>query len=219
MKIFTVTILPTLLPFSFSQRLNDECVDAIIIPPNIALPYTNTIPNFVNATTKLVDPITSCRFSSPDEKPASAWYYWKPSSTGLVSFSTIGISQSKNTFYEFQPAITIFEGDDCNDLTELRCTEFLYLPAFEAIAGKKYFIAISEYTTRYGYDSMSITFVVTNTPSIPPSDECKDALVIPSKISFPFSTPPVQVSLATENPNDPVIFCTESTESSNLYSL
>ena len=106
--------------------------------------------------------------------------------------------------------MTVFEGDDCNDLTELVCAEEAYLPAFESTVGKTYFIAITiEFTTRYG-DSAALTFAVTNTPHIPPSDECVNALVIPLITSFPFSTAPVQMQSATENQNDPVSSCAES---------
>ena len=210
MKLFVIYIFTTLLPIAYSQLLNDDCVDAIIIPPDVAaLPYTNIIPNFVNATANPADPNSSCQFSSPEDKPETVWYYWEPSSTTLVDFSSIGVIQSRNIFSDFYPVITIYEGEDCNELSELACTEFLFLAAFQATAGKKYFIAISDYANG---DSITVTFSVTNTPPIPPSDECVEALVIPSTITFPFSTPPVQVSSATENINDPVSSCTESTE-------
>jgi hypothetical protein len=204
MKFFAVNILILIPALTCSQLLNDECIGAVVIPSNMALPYTNIIPNFENATANSIDPIPSCNPSS--DGIASVWYHWEPSSTALVDFSSIGESQTVNDFSDFFPTIAIYEGD-CSDLRELACSAYLYLPDFTATAGKKYFIALFDYI--YG-DSMALTFVVSKTPPIPPSDECVNGLVIPSNISFPFSTPPVQISSATENPNDPVSVCTES---------
>ena len=207
MKLFAVTILIASSPIYSLQIPNDECIGATIIPPDIALPYTDIIPNFGNATKDLIDSIPSCAASSD---AVSVWYYWEPSSTVFVDISSIGESQTGNNFICFYPTIAIFEGNDCRNLKELACAPFLYIPAFEATAGKEYFIVISDLL--YGQSS-TLTFAITITPPQPPSDECVDALVIPSTISFPFSTPPVLVSLATENPNDPVSTCTLSTES------
>ena len=206
MNVFVLLILSTLIPIAYSQLLNDKCTGAIIIPSDVAaLPYTNTIPNFENAT--INDPTypkSKCRYEFGRSDPQSVWYYWEPSSTTLVDFSFIGSSY----YFSF---ITIFEGENCKKLKELTC-DIIYFPAFEATAGKKYFISISApapVPTSFSR-KRRLTFGVANTPPIPPNDECVDATDIPSTISFPFSTTPIQITSATENLNDPVTSCSKT---------
>lgn len=199
MKIFAVTIL-TLIPIvTHSKVSNDECSTATVIPPNVALPYTTIISNFGNITVKTNNAVSSCSF----DFDLSIWYKWEPSSTALVDFSYFGQSKDFNQVF---PSIVVFEGSSCNDIEELACDRYLHLPAFEVIAGKKYFIAISASPS---LNPNKVTFEITKTPEIPLNDECIDALIIPSKISFPYSTSPVLVTRATENSNDPVSKCAQ----------
>ena len=207
MNVFVLLILSTLIPIAYSQLLNDKCTGAIIIPSDVAaLPYTSTIPNFENATINdSTYPKSRCKYRFGSIDPQSVWYYWEPSSTTLVDFSFIGSSYISASYFPF---ITIFEGENCKKLKELACDK-IYFPAFEATAGKKYFISISApASTSFPRKKRRLTFGVANTPPIPPNDECVDATDIPSTISFPFSTTPIQITSATENLNDPVTNCT-----------
>jgi hypothetical protein len=191
---------------TYSQVSNDECLTATVILPRITLPYINEIPNFVNATANPNDLVSSCSSSISDALPISAWYYWESSVNRLVDFSSIGESQTRDNFDDIYPIITIFQGNECNDMQFIACSG-LYLPEFEVKAGTKYFISISAFLIA---DSSTVTLTVTETPDVPINDECTGALVIPSKITFPFSTVPLPVSTATENANDPVSSCKES---------
>ena len=200
-----VTILCTLLPIVYSKVLNDNCTGAIIIPSDVsALPYTSTIPNFENATLfdpsdpNIYDSNTRCPIFT--NHPQSVWYYWEPSSTTLVDFS----AYRTGPYNTYHPNMIIFEGENCKKLKELTCRGS-YLPAFEATEGKKYYIFIV--ARALYYTKNTVTFGVSKTPLVPPNDECVDALVIPSTILFPFSTPPTQLTSATENLNDPVTSC------------
>ena len=210
MNFFVLAILSTLLPIAYSRLSNDRCLGAFIIPSDIAaLPYTNIVPNFDKA--KVDDPTypkMSCGYKT--FKYQAVWYYWEPSSTTFVDFS---FSTPHDSYY-FDPLITIFEGEDCNDLKSLTCS-YRYVSPFEVTAGKKYFFSISAPTSRGGFENSfehrrSVTFGVAKTPPVPPNDECVDAMVIPSTISFPFSTTPIPITSATENLMDPVTNCEAS---------
>jgi hypothetical protein len=223
-KLTTISVLFVCFRYtsdSNAQPLNDECADAVIIPPAPTFPYNNTVLDFQNATEGSNDPLPSCLYYTPENGTASSfptsaplivtktsvWYSWTPSISGSFDFLALGGSDFYGSFY---PSIALFQGSTCDDaLEEIQCS-FGFATSVNVSAGTQYFVFI-EYDV-YDYSEVesfvsNVTLLVQSTPLPPPNDDCVNAAIIPAAPTFPYSTDAVELAQATENPVDPFLTC------------
>jgi hypothetical protein len=201
---------------------NDDCVNATILPSAPTFPYSTAAVELAQATENPLDPFLTCNFygggfgnntftnsSLPPSTTApsfiqsdgkTVWYMWTPDESGLYDFATIGGLDPYNSAP--YSTIGIFEGDSCEATTEIACQVGGRLRGAKLVGGTTYHIKIGAFTD-YGI----LTLTVNPTPPPPPNDECVNATVIPSAPAFPYSSAPVELYQATENPKDPLLTC------------
>ena len=221
---FLFVASPFLFSAPYAQPPNDECPDAVTIPSAPTFPYTaDTVFNVQNATEGTNDPLPSCLSPSlgnstvfpatipPSFLPplpvnkASIWYSWTPDISGLFDFIAVVGSDS---FGNFSPTVVVFEGTSCDDALNERICSFGYATSLDIQAGATYYVFLELDI----YDDIepfaaNMTLTVQPTPPPPPNDECVNAAIIPPVPTFPYSTAPVEMAQATENPTDPFLSC------------
>jgi hypothetical protein len=172
-----------LIPGTFAQfPLNDECVNATVIPSNTALPYTTSPIPFNNASYNYFDPVTSCNATSLDfpkgTDGATMWYSFMPSTTGLFAFSTTESTLNMQGDFSgnFSSIIGIFTGSACNSLQEVTCSRLrMGVTAVNLVAGTPYYIKVGTFDDEVG-GQLKLSVKVGTPP--PPNAQCANAVAI-----------------------------------------
>lgn len=191
MKLYAVFFGFLFLPGIYSQKpINDECINATVIPSNrgITTNYT-TAPIEIKFTTRNdLDPITNCSYYSFDDPRgtdgATLWFTWRPQQTGEYEFFTDGSEYSDASGDdEFASStlgtvIGVYRGNTCNDLEQIGCAyPFRKVRSIDLTGGEKYYIKIGLIEVFRGG---KLILTVRPAPPTPVNSNCINAIDIDS---------------------------------------
>ncbi|MDI3479443.1 MAG: large repetitive protein, partial [Rikenellaceae bacterium] len=139
----------------------------------------------INATVLTINSPTSCDIvthgttqgatASSQTNPCSGtadddvWYYFTATSTTL-DLSLLNITGSSTDMY-----FVVYSGNDCNNLTNILCSDPNSARLTGLTVGSKYYVRVYTY---YSGDYADFDICLSVPPPPPPNDECSDAIAL-----------------------------------------
>ena len=177
------------LPGIYSQRpINDECLNATVIPSNrgITTNYTTAPIEIRTASANPLDPITNCSYFSYDDPRGTdgvtLWFSWRPQQTGEYEFFTDGSEYTDDAAGDdsFTQGITtiigVFKGNTCDSIEEIGCAyPFNKVRSVDLIGGEKYYIKVGMFEAFRGG---KLVLTVKPAPPTPVNSQCINAITI-----------------------------------------
>jgi len=189
---------------------NDDCSNAIVIPPAASTGYASDVVDIINAT-NISEP-TACATIN-----ATVWWTFRPTAAGSYTFSTCTGSTVPDT------VLAVYSGAcgglvqiACNDDGGPSCTGLRASASAILVANTDYYIRIGKFGgTPPDSGASNVQLTITNftggvTPPTPaPNDACADAIVVPGA-STSFVSVPVDVTAATRAGEPDIVTCTNN---------